>query len=75
MSVRERVAHSWHEGSDHSADEPFGGPLCNCDQVAGRIIPMLREAWAAGQEAGVNDDPGDWEHPPSITRNPYEEDS
>ena len=48
MSVRERVARSWHEGSDHAKDgTPFGGPLCNCWQVAGRIMPMLAEAKAA----------------------------
>ena len=72
MTARERVARAWHTGSDHADDEPFGGPLCNCDRVAGRIMPMLREAWAAGQEAGINDDLGDWEVAPSITRNPYE---
>ena len=48
MTARERVARAWHEGSDHAADGvPFGGPLCNCDQVAGRIIPILREAEVA----------------------------
>lgn len=72
MSVREHVARSWHEVSDHAAESPFGGPMCNCDQVAERILPMLREAWAAGQEAGINDDLGDWEVAPSITHNPYE---
>lgn len=35
-------------------------------------MPMLSKAWAAGQEAGINDDLGDWEVAPSITRNPYE---
>ena len=76
MNVRERIARDWHEGSDHAADgTPFGGPLCNCWQVAGRIMPIiqvLRDAWAAGQETGINDDLGDWEVAPSITHNPYE---
>mgnify|MGYP000918313442 CR=1 FL=1 len=73
MNTRERVARAWHEGSDHAKDgTPFGGPLCNCWQVAGRIMPMLRDAWAAGQETGINDDLGDWEVAPSITHNPYE---
>ena len=47
MNTRERVARAWHAGSDH-ADEPFGGPLCNCDRVAGRMLPMLAEAWRHG---------------------------
>ena len=47
MNLREHVARSWHEGADHAAETPFGGPLCNCDQVAGRIIPMLREVEVA----------------------------
>lgn len=72
MDVRERVARAWHAGSDHADHSPFGGPLCNCWQVAERIMPMLREAWAAGQETGINDDLGDWEVAPSITHNPYE---
>lgn len=55
MNVRERVARSWHEGSDHAATEPFGGPLCNCDQVAGRMLPMLAGAWREGRKAGVDD--------------------
>lgn len=49
MSVHERVARAWHEGSDHAADgTPFGGPLCNCWRVAGRMLPMLNEAWLDG---------------------------
>lgn len=49
MSARERVARAWHEGSDHAKDgAPFGGPLCNCWQVAGRIMPMLAEAHNEG---------------------------
>ena len=44
MTARESVAHDWHEGSDHAKDgAPFGGPLCNCWQVAERIMPMLAE--------------------------------
>lgn len=53
--VRERVARAWHAGSEHAAESPFGGPLCNCWQVAGRIMPMLREAWREGRKAGVDD--------------------
>ena len=49
MTVRERVARAWHEGSDHAKDgTPFGGPLCNCWQVAERIMPMLAGAWRHG---------------------------
>ena len=49
MNIRGHVARAWHEGSDHAKDgTPFGGPLCNCDQVAGRIMPMLRDAWQEG---------------------------
>lgn len=52
MTARERVARVWHEGSDHAADgAPFGGPLCNCWQVADRIMPMLRDAWDRGHGA------------------------
>lgn len=53
MTARERVARVWHEGSDHAADgTPFGGPLCNCWRVAGRIMPMLAEAWDEGYPVG-----------------------
>lgn len=55
MSGRDQVARSWHEGSDHAAVEPFGGPLCNCDRVAGRIMPMLADAWADGAMQGHED--------------------
>ena len=79
MNVRERVARAWHAGSDHAA-EPFGGPLCNCDRVAERIMPMLAVAWKAGRTKGITDtvtrgkwnDDGDLVVPP--TPNPYEED-
>ena len=48
MTASERVARDWHEGSDHAKDgTPFGGPLCNCDRVAGRMLPMLRDAEVA----------------------------
>ncbi|GLB62682.1 hypothetical protein NCCP2495_05600 [Dietzia sp. NCCP-2495] len=49
MTARERVARVWHAGSDHAKDgSPFGGPLCNCWRVAGRIMPMLDHAWTEG---------------------------
>lgn len=51
MSTRDQVAREWHAQSDHAATEPFGGPLCNCWQVAGRIMPMLRDAWDRGHGA------------------------
>lgn len=55
MSVRESVARSWHAGSDHAKDgTPFGGPLCNCWQVAERMLPMLAEAWEMGREYDPN---------------------
>lgn len=54
MNLREHVARAWHAGSDHAADEPFGGPLCNCWRVAGRIVPMLAEAWEMGREYDPN---------------------
>ena len=79
VNVRERVARSWHEGSDHAAETPFGGPLCNCDQVAGRIMPMLAEAWRVGRTRGIWDTAmrGKWKDDGNIivpTRtNPYEE--
>ena len=68
MSVRERVARAWHAGSDHAKDgAPFGGPLCNCWQVAERIMPMLRDAFDDGFDDGwAAQDPDD--HTP----NPYE---
>lgn len=60
MNLREHVARSWHEGSDHAADGvPFGGPLCNCDQVAGRIIPMLSKAYDEGWFSAVGSAPED----------------
>ena len=48
VTARERVARDWHAGSDHAETEPFGGPLCNCDRVAERIMPMLAEAHNEG---------------------------
>ena len=53
-TARERVARSWHDGSDHADHSPFGGPLCNCDQVAERMLPMLRESYRRGLEDGQN---------------------
>lgn len=47
-TARESVARAWHAGADHADHSPFGGPLCNCDRVAERIMPMLREAWRDG---------------------------
>ena len=67
VTARERVARAWHAGSDHAADgELFGGPLCNCWQVAERIIPMLRDAFDDGWYARAL--PASRE-----TLNPYEE--
>ena len=63
MPISERVARTWHEGSDHATDgTPFGGPLCNCWRAAGRLMPMLRDAWWDGWSAQDPD-----EHAP----NPY----
>ena len=73
--MRERVARAWHEGSDHADYSPFGGPLCNCWQVAGRIMPMLRDAWGEGEQAGMRR--ADWEYgaSPNFPKpDPYEED-
>ena len=79
MTVRERVARAWHVESDHAADGvPFGGPLCNCDQVAGRIMPMLAEAWGVGRTTGIWDVTirGKWDDDGNLlvrpTPNPYE---
>lgn len=42
----EAMARSWHLASDHAADgTPFGGPLCNCEQVATRAIQL---GWLTG---------------------------
>lgn len=77
MNVRERVARQWHAGSDHAADgAPFGGPLCNCTQVAGRIMPMLSKAYDEGWFSAVGSAPGDvwvdeWTDGPEQD-NPYE---
>ena len=79
MTARERVARAWHEGSDHAVDgTPFGGPLCNCWRVAGRMLPMLADAWGEGRHVGIEDtatrgkwnDDGHLVVPPSP--NPYE---
>lgn len=67
MNVRERVARAWHAGSDHAADEPFGGPLCNCDRVAERMLPMLRDTWGVGFREGREADYDEALWPP----NPY----
>lgn len=48
MTARERVARDWHAGSGHVYSVPFGEFPCDCDQVAGRIMPMLRQAWRDG---------------------------
>ena len=76
MTARETAARQWHAGSDHAADgEPFGGPLCNCDRVAGRLMPMLSEAWA--DAIGEAYDRGwipDYRRDEMIDRNPFEED-
>lgn len=48
------IARRWHDGSDHARDgEPFGGPLCNCLQVAERIAHLIHE-WGvqAGPDGG-----------------------
>lgn len=76
MNVRERVARAWHAGSDHAADEPFGGPLCNCLTVAGRIMPMLRKTYDDGWFSAIGSSPDDvwfdaWADDDS---NPYKED-
>lgn len=48
-ALDQQVARRWHEGSDHARDgEPFGGPLCNCMKVAGRLRPMLHQEWSDG---------------------------
>lgn len=53
VSAHDQVARAWHDGSFHAADgTPFGGPLCNCDRIAGRIMPMLADAWSAGYDKG-----------------------
>ena len=74
MSTRESVARAWHAGSDHADHSPFGGPLCNCDRVAGRIMPMLRKAYDEGWFSAVGSAPDDvwfdaWTDDDS---NPYE---
>ena len=67
MNACESVARAWHDGSDHAADgEPFGGPLCNCLAMAGRIVPMLAEAFNDGMTSGILAQ--------SYVPNPYEED-
>lgn len=68
MTARERVARVWHEGSDHAAETPFGGPMCNCEHVAKRLVPMLRDAWWEGFDARWSAI-GPYDHAP----NPYEE--
>lgn len=73
MTTRERVARAWHEKSDHAADgTEYGGAMCNCWHVAGRIMPMLAGAWAQGYTQGKLDAimcaPG----PTPKPRNPYE---
>lgn len=69
----QQVARTWHAGSGHAADGmPFGGPLCNCQRVAGRIMPMLRDAWEDAVEMAA--DKG-WLHVDAVAdtsdRNPY----
>ena len=67
VTARERVARAWHEVSDHADHSPFGGPLCNCDRVAERIIPMLRDAFYDGADAACehvfSGHPGDLPNP------------
>lgn len=72
--VRGRVAHAWHEGSDHAAESPFGGPLCNCWQVAGRMLPMLAEAWREGANVASLRWMGRPEEMASWNPYPFEED-
>lgn len=77
MTARERVARAWHDGSDHAAETPFGGPLCNCDQVAGRMLPMLRDTfddgfdYADGQHRSFDSAVSRYS-PPIMKINPYE---
>lgn len=57
MSERDEIARAWHEGSDHARDgSPFGGGLCNCENVADRLLALKRwwqgEAWREGWVAG-----------------------
>lgn len=70
VTAREHVARSWHAGSDHADGTPFGGPLCNCNQVAGRIMPMLAAVWNAAVGSLVHDDGTPVEVVANI--NPYE---
>lgn len=73
MTARESVARSWHEGSDHAAETPFGGPLCNCERVADRIMPMLADAWENGHDTATDSSPGDvWFAAWTDNPNPYE---
>ena len=73
MDVRERVARAWHSQSDHAKDgTPLGGSLCNCDRVAERIMPMLRDAWRFGYTAGMSDEEGRGYGHFTSTPNPYE---
>ena len=76
MTARERVARAWHDGSDHAADGvPFGGPLCNCDRVAERLVPMLADAWEDGHDTATDSSPGDvWFSAWTDNPNPYLED-
>lgn len=74
MTARERVARTWHAGSDHAATESFGGPMCNCKKVAGRVIPMLSEAWREGANVASLRWMGRPEEMASWNPYPYEED-
>lgn len=54
MSARDVIARRWHAESDHADHTPFG--LCNCRRVAGRMLPLLAEAWREGNFAPLAGD-------------------
>jgi len=40
-TVRDVAAQQWHAASDHGRDgTPFGGFLCNCEQITKRAIDL-----------------------------------
>lgn len=44
MNEIEQMSRQWHAVSDHAADgAPFGGWLCNCNQIARRAASL---GWA-----------------------------
>lgn len=68
----ETVKHGWAKGHPFPRTTEAEERYAEFDRwLAETVRAAKADAWDEGQEAGINDDLGDWEVAPSITTNPY----